>query len=164
MYWLILACFFILKINLHCWMLPIFPVASILLVSTAKDLDVYQAPALKFETFAILLSYDIFISLKKLKQVYLLKSHSCKWKKTANSSSLSCWSGYKQKKPIKLVLSMELKVGFFQKVMAKFSNLSKWHSCEPKIVPELLFLVHGINKILVIFWIHLAKKSAHYEL
>ena len=57
-----------------------------------------------------------------------------------------------------------IKVGFFQKVTAKFSNLSKWHSCEPKIVLELLFPVHVINKILVIFWYHLAKKSAYHEL
>ena len=41
-----------------------------------------------------------------------------------------------------------IKVGFFQKVMAKFSNLSNRHACEPKIVPELLFPVHVINKIL----------------
>ena len=34
--------------------------------------------------------------------------------------------------------SGSLKVGFFQKVLAKFSNLSKCHTCEPKIVQELL--------------------------
>ena len=63
-----------------------------------------------------------------------------------------------------LRLKKILKVGFFQKVKAKFSNLSKWHSCEPKIVPELLFPVCVIDRILVIFWIHLAKKSAYHEL
>ena len=57
-----------------------------------------------------------------------------------------------------------IKVGFFQKVMAKFSNLSKCHSCEPKIVPELLFPVNIINKILVNFWIDLVIKSPHYEI
>ena len=46
---------------------------------------------------------------------------------------------------------------FFHKVMAKFFMLSKWHSCEPKIVPELLFPVHVVNKTLVLFWIHLVK-------
>ena len=56
-----------------------------------------------------------------------------------------------------------LKVGFLQKVMAKFSNLSNRHACEPKIVPEHLFPVSAINKLQVILWIHLAKKSACYE-
>ena len=46
-----------------------------------------------------------------------------------------------------------VKVVFFQKVLAKFSNFSKCHSCEPKIVPELLIPVNDNNKILVIFWI-----------
>ena len=36
---------------------------------------------------------------------------------------------------------------FFQKVMAKFTNLSNQHTCEPKIVSELLFPVIVINKI-----------------
>ena len=40
---------------------------------------------------------------------------------------------------------LTLKVGFFQKVMAKFSNLSNRHACEPKIVSELLFPVNVIN-------------------
>ena len=57
-----------------------------------------------------------------------------------------------------------LKVGFSQKVMAKFSNLPNRHACEPKIVPELLFPVTVVDTIQVIFWIHLAKKSAYYEL
>jgi len=35
-------------------------------------------------------------------------------------------------------------------VLAKFSNFSKCHSCEPKIVPELLIPVNDDNKILVI--------------
>ena len=43
-----------------------------------------------------------------------------------------------------------LKVGFSQKVMVKFSNLSNCHSCEPKIVPALLIPVNDINKILAI--------------
>ena len=43
-----------------------------------------------------------------------------------------------------------VKVGFFQKVMAKFSNLSNCHSCEPKIVPALLIPVNDNNKILAI--------------
>ena len=42
-----------------------------------------------------------------------------------------------------------VKVGFHQKVMAKFSNLSNRHACEPKIVPELLFPVHVINRTVV---------------
>ena len=48
--------------------------------------------------------------------------------------------------------------------MAKFSNLSNRHACEPKIVSELLFPVNAINTIWVIFWIHLAKKSAYYDI
>ena len=40
-----------------------------------------------------------------------------------------------------------LKVGFFEKVMAKFSNLSNRHACEPKIVPELLFPVNVVNTV-----------------
>ena len=43
-----------------------------------------------------------------------------------------------------------IKVGFSQKVMVKFSNLSNCHSCEPKIVPALLITVNDINKILAI--------------
>ena len=43
-----------------------------------------------------------------------------------------------------------VKVGFFQKVMAKFSNLSNCHSCEPKIVPALLIPINNISKILAI--------------
>ena len=58
---------------------------------------------------------------------------------------------------IKKCKELRVKVGFFQKVMAKFSNLSYCHSCEPKIVCELLFPVHVIIKVLVIFWIYLAK-------
>ena len=49
------------------------------------------------------------------------------------------------------ILGYFLKVGFFQKVLAKFSNFSKCHSCEPKIVSEHLFPVNIINKILVLF-------------
>ena len=49
---------------------------------------------------------------------------------------------------IKKCKELRVKVGFFQKVMAKFSNLSYCHSCEPKIVPELLFPVHVIIKSL----------------
>ena len=45
----------------------------------------------------------------------------------------------------------EIKVGFCQKVMAKFSNLSNRHTCEPKIVPEQLFPVHVVNRIFVLF-------------
>ena len=52
------------------------------------------------------------------------------------------------KRKIEKVLSPIVKVGFFQKVF--FSNLSKFHSCEPKIVPELLIPVNDNNKILVI--------------
>ena len=44
-----------------------------------------------------------------------------------------------------------VKVGFFQKVMAKFSNLSNRHACEPKIVSEHLFLLNVINEILALF-------------
>ena len=51
---------------------------------------------------------------------------------------------------LKMILERppQVKVGFFQKVMAKFSNLSNRHACEPKIVPELLFPVHVVTKIL----------------
>ena len=45
---------------------------------------------------------------------------------------------------------LEVKVGFSQKVMVKFSYLSNCHSCEPKIVPALLIPVNDINKILAI--------------
>ena len=44
-----------------------------------------------------------------------------------------------------------VKVGFFQKVMAKFYNLSNRHACEPKIVSKLLFPVNCINTVQVIF-------------
>ena len=44
----------------------------------------------------------------------------------------------------------KIKVGFFQKVLAKFSNFSKCHSREPKIVPELLIHVNDNIEILVI--------------
>ena len=65
----------------------------------------------------------------------------------------------------KLAVSCQfLKVCFFQKVMAKFSNLSNRHACEPKIVPELLFPVNVFNTIWTICSIHLAKKSASYKL
>ena len=43
-----------------------------------------------------------------------------------------------------------VKVGFSQKVMAKFFILSNCHSCEPKIVPALLIPVKDNNKILAI--------------
>ena len=48
--------------------------------------------------------------------------------------------------------------------MAKFSNFSKCHSCELKIVPELLIPVNDNNKILVFLWIDLVIKSPHYEI
>ena len=54
------------------------------------------------------------------------------------------------KRKIEKVLSPIVKEGLFQKVLAKFSNLSKFHSCEPKIVPELLIPVNDNNKLLVI--------------
>ena len=44
-----------------------------------------------------------------------------------------------------------VKVGFLQKVMAKFSNLSNRHACEPKIVLEYLFPVSVINELQVFF-------------
>ena len=68
------------------------------------------------------------------------------------------------KRKIEKVLSPIVKVGLFQKVLAKFSNLSKFHSCEPKIVPELLIPVNDNNKILVILWIDLVIKSPHNEI
>ena len=40
-----------------------------------------------------------------------------------------------------------VKVGFFQKVMAIFSNSSNRHACEPKIVSEFLFPVNVVNTI-----------------
>ena len=57
-----------------------------------------------------------------------------------------------------------VKVGFFQKVLAKFSNSSKCHSCEPKIVPELLIPVTDNNKLLVSLWTNLDIKSPHYKI
>ena len=42
-------------------------------------------------------------------------------------------------------IKCEVKVGFFQKMKAKFFNLSNGHACEPKIVFELLFPVNVIN-------------------
>ena len=53
------------------------------------------------------------------------------------------------------------KGSFFQKVMTKFSQLSKCHSCEPKIVPEFLIPVNDNNKISVILWTNLVIKSPH---
>ena len=44
--------------------------------------------------------------------------------------------------------SYSVKVDFSQKEMAKFSNLSNCHSCEPKIVPVLLIPLNDYNKIL----------------
>ena len=52
---------------------------------------------------------------------------------------------YYDKHPLKIV-----KVGFNQKVLAKFSNLSDCHSCELKIVPALLIPVKDNIKILAI--------------
>ena len=56
-----------------------------------------------------------------------------------------------------------VKVGFFQKMMAKYSNLWNRHACEPKIVSELLFPVNVINTFMGNILTHLAKKSAYYE-
>ena len=54
---------------------------------------------------------------------------------------------------------------FFQKVLAKFSNLSKCHSCQwTKIVSELSIPVNDNNKILVILWIALVIKSPDYKI
>ena len=64
------------------------------------------------------------------------------------------WAGMREGvEPLPLpfqYLILMLKVGFFQKVMAKFSNLSDCHSCEPEIVPELLIPLNDSNEILVI--------------
>ena len=49
-------------------------------------------------------------------------------------------------------------------MLAKFSNSSKCHSCEPKIVPELLIPVTDNNELLVILWINLDIKSPHYKI
>ena len=57
-----------------------------------------------------------------------------------------------------------LKVGFFQKVMAKSSNLSNRHACEPNIVLEPLFPVHIVNIRIVLFWKNFVKTSAYFEL
>ena len=46
------------------------------------------------------------------------------------------------------MISGSVKVGLFQKVIAKFSNLSNRHACEPKIVSELLFPVSVINSFM----------------
>ena len=48
--------------------------------------------------------------------------------------------------------------------MARSSNLSNRHACEPKIVLEHLFPVSVINKLQVTIWIHIAIKPAYYEL
>ena len=61
-------------------------------------------------------------------------------------------------------LKWMVKVGFSQKVMAKFFILSNCHSCEPKIVPALLIPVKDNNKILAILWIDLDIKSPHYKI
>ena len=45
----------------------------------------------------------------------------------------------------------------------KFSNLSNRHACEPKIVPEVLFPVRNVIKILVLFRNHFVKKSAYFK-
>ena len=42
-------------------------------------------------------------------------------------------------------IKCEVKVGFFQKMKTKFSNLSNRHASEPKIVSELLFPVSISN-------------------
>ena len=52
--------------------------------------------------------------------------------------------------PVLALVPAPVKVGFSQKVMAKFSNLSNCHSCEPKIVPAHLIPVNDNNKILAI--------------
>ena len=48
----------------------------------------------------------------------------------------------------KQLCQREVKVGFFQKVMAEFSNLSNRHACEPKIVSELLFPVSVVDTLM----------------
>ena len=57
-----------------------------------------------------------------------------------------------------------VKVGFSQKVMAKFSNLSDCHSCEPKIVPALLIPVNSSKQNTGNFLNWSNKKSPHYEI
>ena len=49
-------------------------------------------------------------------------------------------------------------------MMAKFSNLSDCHSCEPEIVPALLIPLNDNNKILAILWIDLVLKSPYYQI
>ena len=49
------------------------------------------------------------------------------------------------------LIQKHIKVGFFQKVMAKSSNLSNRHACEPNIVLEPLFPVHIVNIRIVLF-------------
>ena len=56
-----------------------------------------------------------------------------------------------------------LKIGFIQKALEIFSNFSKCHPCEPKIIPELWFPVNIINKMMANFWIDLVIKSPHYD-
>ena len=46
------------------------------------------------------------------------------------------------------IIGILIKVGFSQKVMAKISNFSNRHSCEPKIVPVQLIPVND-NKIIL---------------
>ena len=59
------------------------------------------------------------------------------WIKGKLSKSQTKWTGL-------------VKVGFSQKVMVKFSNLSNCHSCEPKIVPALLIPVNNNDKLLAV--------------
>ena len=81
------------------------------------------------------------------------------WKMVAFSEYLnfthSPWFGVEE------ISCSFVKVGFFQKVMAKFFNLSKCHSCEPKIVLKLLIPVNDNIKPLVILWTNLVLKSPH---
>ena len=44
-----------------------------------------------------------------------------------------------------------VKVGFTQKVMAKCSNWSNRHACEPKIVSQFLFPLLGVIAKIVLF-------------
>ena len=55
------------------------------------------------------------------------------------------------------------KGSFFSEGAGKISNVSKCHSCEPKIVPELLIPINDNNKISVILDLDLVIKSPHYE-
>ena len=94
---------------------------------------------------------------------FLSISENLRWE-VKEVTEESQWPRKKLKLSIFSCQKHVLKVGFFQKVLAKFSSFSKCHSCEPETVPELLILVNDHYKILVILWIDLVIKSPHFKI